>query len=51
MAHGVSFGSYLAAAFLLAGLFATLLIRPARAAQPPPAETAPVAAAGRHRAG
>ena len=51
MAHGVSFGSYLAAAFLLAGLFATLLIRPTRAAEQTPAVTAPVAAAGRHRAG
>ena len=51
MAHGVSLGSYLAAAFLLAGLLATLLIRPVRAAEPPPVETTPVAAAGRHRAG
>jgi EmrB/QacA subfamily drug resistance transporter len=49
MAHGVSLGSYLAAAFLLAGLVATLLISASR-----PEESAPEAAlvgpaGGRHR--
>lgn len=51
MAHGVSLGSYLAAGFLLAGLLATLLIKPVRTGEPTPAATVPVAAAGRHRAG
>lgn len=45
MAHGISLGGYLAAAFLVAGLLATVLIRPARGTAEPES-----VAAGRHRA-
>jgi hypothetical protein len=49
MAHGVSLGSYLAAAFLLAGLVATLLISAARPDPEAAPEVAEQQAVGRHR--
>jgi EmrB/QacA subfamily drug resistance transporter len=49
MAHGVSLGSYLAAAFLLAGLVATLLISAARPDPEAAPDVAEQQAVGRHR--
>jgi EmrB/QacA subfamily drug resistance transporter len=49
MAHGVSLGSYLAAAFLLAGLVATLLISASRPDPEAVPEVAEQQAVGRHR--
>jgi EmrB/QacA subfamily drug resistance transporter len=49
MAHGVSLGSYLAAAFLLAGLVATLLISASRPEPEALSEVAEQQAVGRHR--
>jgi EmrB/QacA subfamily drug resistance transporter len=49
MAHGVSLGSYLAAAFLLAGLVATLLISTSRPNPDAAPKVAEQQAVGRHR--
>lgn len=49
MAHAISLGSYLAAAFLFAGLGATLLISASRPRPEPPASVANAAAQGRGR--
>jgi hypothetical protein len=49
MAHGVTLGSYLVAAFLLAGLVATLLISASRREPEAVPEVAEQQAVGRHR--